>query len=151
MRRNGQRGEIGMGTVIVLALAVGAIAAAAFVFVGRTETDAAREDLAAVPEAEAALARSNLDTAMRGAQVYFAENAAYTGYTPAVAAQLAAGPSYTASAPAPGAVAIRGVTPTTIVFVATTPSGGSLCVAATGPTITRGTQDARTAAECSGG
>ena len=32
MRRDGQRGEIGMGTVVLLALVVGAIAAGAFVF-----------------------------------------------------------------------------------------------------------------------
>jgi hypothetical protein len=149
MRMHGQRGEIGMGTIVVLALVVGAIAAGAFVFMGRAETDAAQDDLAAIPDAQAALARSNLDAAMRGAQVYFAENATFAGYTPEVAAQVAGGPTYMVGVPAPGGVAIRGVTPTTIVFVATTPSGGSLCVAANGPTITQGTQDARTAAECS--
>ncbi|MEX0754651.1 MAG: hypothetical protein WEA54_04050 [Actinomycetota bacterium] len=139
-----------MTTVVVLALVVGAIAAAAFVFMGRTETDAASDAIEVIPEAEAVQAQANLDTAMRGAQVYFAENASFAGYGPEIATQTAPGPSYTTGTPTGGAIAIRGVSPTTIVFVTTTASGAPMCVASTGTTVTRGTQDAQTAAGCTG-
>ncbi|MEX2274603.1 MAG: hypothetical protein WEA10_03420 [Actinomycetota bacterium] len=151
MHGHGQRGEIGMGTALVAALVVGAIAAAAFVFMGRAETDAASTAIEQIPRAESVQTQLALDTAMRGAQVYFAENGSFTGYSPAVATQNDPSVRYSSGPAQVGVVSIRGVTPTTVVLVSKAESGQTLCSAATGPTIVQGTQDAQTAAECTGG
>jgi len=151
MRRHGQRGEIGMGTAVVAALVVGAIAAAGFVFMGRGETEGASTAIEQIPKAESVQTQLSLDTAMRGAQVYFAENATFLGYSTTCAMQNELSVRYSTGPAQVGVVTIRGVTATTIVLVSKADSGQTLCSAATGSTIVQGTQDAQSAAECTGG
>lgn len=140
-----------MGTAVVAALVVGAIAAAAFVFMGRGETDAAKTAIEQVPRAESVQTQVALDTAMRAAQVYFAESGSFTGYSPWVASENEPSVQYSTGPAQIGVVSIRGVTPMTVVLVSKSASGQTVCSAATGSTIVQGTQDAQSAAECTGG
>jgi hypothetical protein len=163
-----ERGELGLRVVIVMALVAALAWTIPMVFFGRqaseqaaTLTGGADEPAGGVSGSEAPVdpigrandvqAQANLTNAIRSTQVYFAENGSYQGFDAQVAGHYEASVTYTAGAPAPGVVSVRGVTPTTVVMVTATQDGGYLCAAAQADVVTFGRADAQAPAQCSGG
>jgi len=163
--RRFERGEIEMKLVIgVMALIAGLAWAVPMLFLGRQQVERAADLTGASSDAGASAsvaptdpigraddvsAKATLTTAMQGAQTFFASSGTYEG----VESQLAAfDPSiHVGSSPAPGVVAVRGVTASSVVLVTADARGNALCEAADGTSVTYGRTDARTALQCRGG
>ncbi len=145
-----QRGAMSLITVVLVMAVVGAIVAVPFVFMGRAETDDARTALKAVDQANDAGAEVLLTNAVRGAQVWLAENGTLEGYGPQEAVAFDPQATYDTSPVAQANhVSIRGVGPQTVVLV-TMGGGGPLCVSMTGQVVGYGRTDASAASQCSG-
>jgi len=102
-----------------------------------------------IGQAEDLQAQNLLNNAIRVAQVWYAENGAFTGFGPEQAAGYDPAIAFTAGPPAPGAVTMR-VTPETVVMV-TLSGSGPLCAAATLDVVSLGRTDAATPQQCQGG
>jgi hypothetical protein len=164
----GERGEISLRLIVVAAAVAAVVWTVPFVFLGREHTEnvadltggstASPTTSAGTPQPPAdpggrandVQAQATLNNAITVARVHFAETGSFTGFDAAVASSYDPSVRYSTGPAAPGVVSIRGVTPTTVVFV-TTAAGGYLCAAANGDAITFGRVDALAAAQCSGG
>jgi hypothetical protein len=169
VRIDDQRGEIGLRVVMVMAVVAALAWTIPMVFFGRQETEQAavltgagdqsgagaagasgQAPVDPIGKANDVQAQANLQTAMSSAQVYYAENGSYQGFSAQVAGQYDPAITYTSGAATPGVVSVRGVTPTTVVMVTGTKQG-VLCAAATADVVSYGRTDAQSAAQCSGG
>jgi hypothetical protein len=103
-----------------------------------------------IGRANDAQGQASLNNAIRVAQVYYAENGSFAGFSPQVAAQYDPTVTFTMGPAGPDVVSLRGLTPTTVVFVTATPSG-YLCAAAQGEIVGFGRSDAQNASQCTGG
>jgi hypothetical protein len=98
------------------------------------------------------IAESTLNGAAVSAQAIYSTTLSFAGFNAAKGKQTnpnitwADGGDATANA-----VSIRGVTPGGLVLVTKGPSGDILCMAVQTTGVTMGTQDAATAADCTGG
>jgi hypothetical protein len=164
-----ERGEISIRLIVAAAVAAGLVWTVPFVFLGREHaenvanltggstasptTGTGRPQPSTGPGGRASDVRAQaaLNNAITVARVYFAETGSYAGFGVEVASSYDPSMTYTSGPAAPGVVSIRGVTPTTVVFVTTPSTGVYLCAAANGTTITFGRVDALAAAQCSGG
>jgi hypothetical protein len=116
-------------------------------------TGAATGDPVSDPIAEAndVRAQAMLSQAIRVSQVYYAEHGSFEGFGPDEAAAYDPSVVYGRGAPAADMVAMA-ASPTTVVFVTVVdPSGGYLCAAAMGDSVTFGRTNATMPAECQGG
>jgi hypothetical protein len=166
---SGERGEISLGLVAVMAIIVGAVWAVPMVFLQHEEADRAADliggSAAHAPAGGAGAAtapadpvgasndvraQADLANAVVVAQTYFAENGSLGGFTPQVASGLEPSITFTAGAASSGAVSIRGVTATSVVLVTTT-ARGPLCAAVDSGAVSRGRVDAQSPAQCAGG
>ena len=95
-------------------------------------------------------AQNLLNTAIRVAQVWYAENGTYTGFGPGQAAEYDPSIYFTVGSPAPESVTMR-VTPDTVVMVTLASGGGYLCAATNQDVVTFGRADAVTPQQCQGG
>ncbi len=165
---NGERGEIGLWLVAVMAIIVAVVWAVPMVFLQHEEADRAA-DLVGASAAQApgdgagaatapldpvgasndVGAQADLSNALVVAQTYFAENGSFDGFTPQVASGLEPSITFTTGPASPGAVSIRGVTSTTAVMVTAT-ARGPLCAAVDAGAVSRGRVDAQSPAQCTG-
>jgi hypothetical protein len=129
-------------------LAAAMIGAAGLVLMGRSQTDEAKRDLRHVDTARGAQAQSTLATAIEAAQLYFSEEGTFAGFTPEVASAREPSIVWTVGSAAVGRVSIRGASATGVALVTSTAPGTFACVAANGPSVTYGTQDAAAPAAC---
>jgi hypothetical protein len=154
--------------IVGAALVAGLIWTVPAVFFGREATEYARDltggsDLeptdghtgAGAPQgpigrASDTQAQAALNNAIRVAQVFFAENGTFAGFGPQVAAQYDPTVTFTIGPAAPGVVSLRGLSPTTVVFVTGT-ENGYLCAAAQGEIVAFGRSDAQSPSQCAGG
>jgi hypothetical protein len=151
MRARGQRGDGEIGLILGAVLVAGAIAAAGFAMMSRTQTDDTEQALHAVDQANDVSVQSTLTSAMGDAQIYFADKQTFVGYSPAVAEQSEPTTKYNDGDAVPGQVSIRGITATSLVLVMPSQSGSTLCAANNAGVVVHGRQDATTAAGCTGG
>jgi hypothetical protein len=170
VRADPERGEISIHLVVVAAVVAALAWILPFVLLGGEQTERVTEPTrGSTPSPSAAQtpqqvtpvgpigtandvqAQATLQNAVVGAQVHFAETGSYTGFDAEAASSYEPSVTFTSGPPAPGVVSIRGVTPTTIVFVTTTTSGGYLCAAANNDLISYGRVNALAASQCSGG
>jgi hypothetical protein len=135
---------------MIVALVASALVAVPFVLSGREEANHDREAIAQWEKARDLRAQARLQTAVRGASAYLAENATLTGFDPEQASLFDPSIRFTSGAPTASAVSIRGVTPTSVVLVTSTGSA-FLCAAVTGGVVSFGRVDAATAGACTGG
>lgn len=148
-RTNGiERGEGGLGVAVGLVLVAGIIAAAGFLLVGRSQTDEAKRDLQQIDTARSAEAQSTLAAAIQTAQLYFSEEGTFVGFTPEVATAREPSIAWNAGPATVNQVSIRGASETGVALVTSTAPGAFACVAADGPAVTYGTQDAAAPAAC---
>jgi hypothetical protein len=163
-----QRGEVSIRLIVGVAIVAGLIWTVPTVFFGREATQYASDltggsDLgptggatgAGAPQgpiarANDAQAQASLNSAIRVAQVFHAENGTFTGFGPQVAAQYDPNVRFTMGPAGPGVVSLRGLSPTTVVFVTATESG-YLCAAAQGEIVAFGRSDAQSPSQCTGG
>jgi hypothetical protein len=162
-----ERGEISLRLIVVAAVVAGLVWTVPFIFLGREHTRNV-EDLtggstasptAGTPQAPAdpggrandVQAQVALNSAITVARLYHAETGSYGEFDAEVASGYDPSVAYTSGPAAPGVVSIRGVTPTTLVFVTVSTGGAYLCAAATGDVVTFGRVDALAASQCSGG
>ncbi len=167
MPRNAERGDIGLPLVIVMAVVAAMAWIVPTVFLGHEEADNAAAIVGtsdhrgsagasgAAPEAPVDRAndvqgQATLTEGIRVAQMYFAEQGGYEGFTPQAASALEPAVTFTGGPAAPGTVSIRGVTATTVVLVTAT-GRGVLCAAAESSNVTFGRSDAQAPAQCTGG
>lgn len=136
--------------VVVLVLVAGVIAATGFVLVGRSQTDAAKGDLQQIDTARSAEAQSTLDAAIQTAQLYFSEEGTFVGFTPEAATAREPSIAWNAGPATVDHVSIRGASDTGVALVTSTAPGTFACVAADGPAVTYGTQDAMAPGACTG-
>lgn len=149
-RLRGERGGLSLG-LVVGGLVAGALLAIPLVLMSRTQAERGEEAIGQLGMARDAAARVELDTAMRAAQAYYAENGTFEGYGPEVAASYDPSIRYNSSpAAVEGEVSIRGVTATSLVLVTRSPSGTPLCAAAISEAVTYAQVDAVTPFECLG-
>lgn len=165
-----ERGELGLRVVIVMAFVAAVAWTVPMVFFGRQATEhtavltgasdsqdpgsgttGGQAPVDPIGKANDISAQAMLNTAIRSTQVYFAENGTYQGFDATAAGQYDPSTIYTSGPAAPGAVSVRGVTPTTVVMVTATVDGAFLCAAAQADAITFGRADAQSPAQCSGG
>jgi hypothetical protein len=169
MHADRERGEIGLKLIVAMALVAGLAWTVPMVFLGRESTEHAAvvtgaaenepppsegaEVAAAGPIdlANDAAAQASLNSAIRAAQMYFAETGGYAGFGVQTAAHYDPTLRLTSGPAAPGVVSVRGVTPTTVVLVSVTDSGGFLCAAAASEVLSFGRADASSPAQCAGG
>jgi hypothetical protein len=168
---NRERGEVSIRLIVGAALVAGLIWMVPTVFFGREATeyvsdltggsDLEQTDGVAgsgsggapqdpIGRANDVQGQASLNNAIRVAQVFYAENGSFTGFGPQVAAQYDPTVTFTIGPAGPGIVSLRGLTPTTVVFVTTTESG-YLCAAAQGEIVAFGRSDAQSPSQCSGG
>jgi hypothetical protein len=166
-----ERGEVSIRLIVGAALVAGLVWTVPTVFFGREATryvsdltggsDPETTDGVAGPgsvgapqdpigRANDAQAQASLNNAIRVAQVFYAENGSFAGFGPQVAAQYEPNVTFTIGPAAPGVVSLRGLSPTTVVFV-TGSEGGYLCAAADGEIVAFGRSDAQSPAQCTGG
>jgi hypothetical protein len=136
--------------MVGLVLAAGLIAAAGFVLVGRSQTDEAKRDLMQIDTARSAEAQGTLAAAMQAAQLYFSEEGTFAGFTPEVASAGEPSITWTTGPATANQVSIRGASATGVALVTSAAPGTFACVAANGPAVTYGSQDAATPTACSG-
>jgi hypothetical protein len=147
-----QRGEVQVLWLVAAVLVAGLLVAAPFVLAGRNTTEQAETGMGAVSQARDVQAQANLQSAIRAAMAYYAENGTYVGLGPGSGAYFDPGVTYNTSPTAvAGQVSIRGVTPATVVLATKTMSGAALCAAANLTTVSYGRADAASAAACTGG
>jgi hypothetical protein len=166
VRADRDRGEIGFRLIVAMAL----IAALAWAIDGvpRTRGDRPRRhDHGAEDEqtsaatgaarrsrsgrANDAAAQAALNNAIRAAQLYYAETGSYEGYGTQAAAHYDPTLRLTSGPASAGVVSVRGVSPTTVVLVSVTDSGGFVCAAAASEVVTFGRANASSPAQCAGG
>ncbi len=141
--------RVGLATVVVL---VGVAASIPFLKMWQASIHRADEGLKVVGQAQDVQAQVLLQNAIRGAEVYFAENGSFMGYGPEVARQFEPSIPYdTSPVAAPGRVSIRAVGETSLVMVTKSSGGGALCAAASSDVLSYGKVDASTPAACTGG
>ncbi|MEX2407153.1 MAG: hypothetical protein WD834_07415 [Actinomycetota bacterium] len=163
-----ERGEVSIRLIVGAALVAGLIWTVPTVFFGREATkyvgdltggsDLEPTDGVGVPgapkdpigRANDAQAQASLNNAIRVAQVFYAENGSFAGFGPQVAAQYDPTLMFTTGPAVPGVVSLRGLSPTTVVFVTGTDSG-YLCAAAQGEIVAFGRSDAQSPSQCTGG
>jgi hypothetical protein len=165
-----ERGEVSIRLIVAAALVAGLVWTVPTVFFGREATEYVSDltggsDLepdgvtgpgsAGAPQdpigrANDAQGQASLNNAIRVAQVFYAENGSFTGFGPQVAAQYDPTVTFTIGPAGPGIVSLRGLTPTTVVFVTAT-KNGYLCAAAQGEIVAFGRSDAQSPSQCSGG
>ena len=167
MARNDERGDLSLWLIVVMAIVVALVWAVPMVFLGHEEakqaaglvgasgthpsegrTDAAPAD--PIGRSNDVSAQADLTNAVQVAQMYFAENGSFSGFTPQAAGAIEPTITFTTGPAASGTVSIRGVTPTTVVLVTAT-ARGPLCAAAESSTVSMGRTDARSPAQCAGG
>ena len=136
--------------VVGLVLVAGVIAATGFVLVGRSQTDAAKGDLQQIHTARSAEAQSTLAAAIQTAQLYFSEEGTFVGFTPEAAIAREPSIAWNAGPATVNQVSIRGASDTGVALVTSTAPGTFACVAADGPAVTYGTQDATAPSACTG-
>ena len=163
-----ERGEVSIRLIVGAALVAGLIWTVPTVLFGRETTDyvsdrtggSDAEDGIAEPgsvppkdpvgRANDAQAQASLNSAIRVAQVFYAENGTFTGFGPQVAAQYDPNLRFTVGPAAPGLVSLRGLSATTVVLVTQT-EDGYLCAAAQGEIVAFGRSDAQAPSQCTGG
>jgi hypothetical protein len=150
MRAREDLGAISSWFLMIVALVACALVAVPFALSGREEATHDREAIAQWEKARDLRAQARLQTAVRGATAYLAENATLTGFDPEQASLFDPSIRYTSGAPTASAVSIRGVTPTSVVLVTSTGSA-YLCAAVTGGMVGFGRVNAATAGACTGG
>lgn len=169
--RNGhpERGEVSIRLIVGVALVAGLIWTVPTVFFGREATEyvgdltggldpadgdtgpgSVRPPNDAIGRANDALAQASLNSAIRVAQLFYAENGTFAGFGPQVAAQYDPNLTFTVGPAAPGVVSLRGLSPETVVFVTGT-ERGYLCAAAQGEIVAFGRSDAQSSSQCVGG
>jgi len=150
MRARNELGATSFWLLMIVALVAGALVVVPFALAGHQEATHDREAIAQIDRARDLSAQATLQTAVRGAGAYFAENATFEGFDPQQASLFDPSIRYTSGAPTAGAVSIRGVTPTSVVLVASTGSA-YLCAAMSDGVVSYGRANATTAAACTGG
>jgi hypothetical protein len=162
-----ERGEVSIRLIVGALLVAGLIWTVPMVFFGREATQYASDltggsdlertdgDSVGAPQgpigrANDALAQASLNSAIRVAQVFYAENGTFAGFGPQVAAQYDPTVTFTIGPAGPGVVSLRGLSPTTVVFVTRTEIG-YLCAAAQGEIVAFGRSDAQSPSQCAGG
>ena len=162
-----ERGEMAMRLVVgVMAVIAVAVWVLPMVFLGRQQVDhtadltgaSSRNDQAThttaptdpIGKATDVSTQASLSTAITAAQAFYAGSGTYEGFE-AQAVSLDASIHLGTGATQPGVITVRGVSASTIVLVTIDESGGVLCVAADGSTVTYGRADAQTPLQCNGG
>ena len=140
-----------LAVVVGAVVLVGVLVAIPLVLMGRGEADRVEQGLQVADRANDAQAQVVLTNAIRAAEVFYAENGTFVGFTPDVAGQYDPSITYNAGASTSGQVSIRRITPTTAVVVTPSGSGATLCAAANLDVVTYGRQDATGATGCTGG
>ena len=146
-----ERGETSLTTIVLAVLVLGAVTAAPLLLMGRQQEKAVDSGLGAISQANDVAAQADLRTAIRAAQVYYAEGGSYSGFGPDAASEYEPSITFTSGAATRGAVSIRGASVTSVVMVTESPSGDVLCVAANMDAMSFGRKDAQTASACTGG
>lgn len=147
-----ERGEMQVLWLVAAVLVTGLLVAAPLVLAGRNTTEQADTGVEAIGQAQDVQAQANLQSAIRAAMAYYAENGTYVGLGPGSGAYFDPGVTYNTSPTAVvGQISIRGVTATTVVLATKTESGAALCAAANLTTVSYGRADAASAAACTGG
>ena len=138
-----------MKTRVMATWAAGAVAVA--LFVGACTATTAGDPVEAIRSGEAIPPSVALATAQQAASIYYSENNSYAGFNAATAQQIEPSVQWNDEPTAvTGQVSIRGASPTSVALVAGGTSG-TACAALTSGTVTAtGTQDAASAAECTG-
>jgi len=150
MWARGNLGATSSWLLMIVALVAGALVVVPFAMAGREEANHDREAIAQWERARDLRAQARLQTAVRGASAYLAENATFGGFDPEQASLFDHSIRYTSGAPTANAVSIRGVTSTSVVLVTSTGSA-YLCAAVTGGAVSFGRVNATTAGACTGG
>jgi hypothetical protein len=150
-----ERGSSSLWIAVGILVVAGLACAVPLVMTTRQEAGVANQAVrtdpsSAVSQANDVQAQVLLQTAIRSAAVFYAENGTLTGFGPQAASQYDPSIRYTTGAASGGVVSIRGLTPTSVVMVTATGSG-FLCVAQNGDVTSFGRTDARSAAQCAGG
>jgi hypothetical protein len=169
VRSDDERGEISFRLVVIAAIIAGIAWGVPMVLFGRQQTDyvadltggstseptpgagSSEPPVDQIGRANDARAQATLNNAARVAQIYFAENGSYEGFGPAVASGYDPTVRYSSGPAAPGVVSIRGLSPSTVVFVTTSESGAYLCAAAQAEVVSFGRADAQAPSQCLGG
>jgi hypothetical protein len=150
MRAREDIGATSSWLLMIVALVAAALVVVPFARSGREEANHDREAIAQWEKARDLRAQARLQTAVRGASAYLAENATLTGFDPEQASLFDPSNRYTSGAPTASVVSIRGVTPTSAVLVTSTGSA-YLCAAVTGGVVSFGRVNAATSGACTGG
>jgi hypothetical protein len=150
MRAREDLGATSSWFLMVVALVAGALVVVPFALAGHEEANHDRAAIAQWEKARDLRAQARLQTAVRGASAYLAENATFAGFDPEQASRFDPSVRYTSGAPTASSVSIRGVTPTSVVLVTSTGSA-YLCAAVTGGVTGFGRANATTAGACTGG
>ncbi len=150
MRARNELGATSFLLLMIVALMAGALVVVPFALAGHEEASHDQEAIAQIERAREVSAQATLQTAVRGAGAYFAENATFEGFDPEQASLFDPSVRYTSGAPTASAVSIRGVTQTSVVLVTSTGSA-YLCAAMNAGVVSYGRTDAATAAACTGG
>jgi hypothetical protein len=150
MRARNDLGATSFWLLLIVALVAGGLVVVPFAVAGHQEASHDQEAIAQIDRARDVSAQATLQTAVRGASAYFAENATFVGFDPQAASQFDPSIRYTTGAPTASMVSIRGVTPTSVVLVTSTGSA-HLCAAVSAGVVSFGRADAATAAACTGG
>jgi len=166
-----ERGYVSVRGLVLLGLVVAAVWVMPLVLLQSTRTEPAAAGPTAVGptgiaqpagatggpvsdpigEANDVRAQAMLSQAIRVSQVYYAEHGSFEGFGPDAAAAFDPSVVYGRGAPAADMVAMS-VSPTTVMFVTVvSPTGGYLCAAAVGDSVTFGRTNATMPAECQGG
>jgi len=136
--------------LLIVALVAGALVVVSLAMAGHQEAIHDQEAIAQIDRARGLSAQATLQTGVRGASAYFAENATFAGFDPQAASLFDTSIRYTTGAAARDVVSIRGVTSTSVVLVTSTGSA-YLCAAVNAGVVSIGRVDATTAAACTGG
>ena len=147
-RYRSEHGEVQLSTWVIVGI-IAVLGAAPFVWMAKAHTDSVQQAVGAIDTANDAAAKVLLTNAIRGAQVYFAENGSLAGFGPDAAREFDPSIVYTTGPVTKDQVSIRGVTDTTAVFVSLGGSG-PLCVAMNGDFVSYGFADASAASQCAG-
>jgi hypothetical protein len=169
VRSDDERGEISFRLVVIAAVIAGIAWGVPMALFGRQQTDdvadltggstsestpgagSSEPPVDPIGRANDVRAQATLNNAARVAQIYFAENGSYEGFGPEVASGYDPTVRYSSGPAAPGVVSIRGLSPSTVVFVTTSESGAYLCAAAQAEVVSFGRADAQAPSQCLGG
>ena len=150
MWARGNLGATSSWLLMIVALVAGALVVVPFALAGHQEANHDRVAIAEWEKARDLGAQARLQTAVRGASAYFAENATFAGFDPERASTFDPSIRYTIGAPTANAVSIRGITPTSVVLVTSTGTA-YLCAAVIDGLVSFGRANAATAGACTGG